>query len=48
MRFGMAFPAALIVDRDALDPLIQALVTGQDELHAATAAEATKKVGRDD
>jgi hypothetical protein len=38
----------LIVDRDALDPLIQALVTGQDELHAANEAEARKKGGRDD
>ena len=47
VRFGMAFPAALIVDRDALDPLIHALVTGQDQLHAASEAETTKKVGRD-
>ena len=48
VRFGMAFPAALIVDREALDPLIQALVTGQDELHAASETEGTKKGGRDD
>ncbi|MGH3933413.1 MAG: hypothetical protein ACRDS1_00270 [Pseudonocardiaceae bacterium] len=39
VRFGMAFPAALIIDRDALDPLIQALVTGRDGLHAASETE---------
>jgi hypothetical protein len=39
VRFGMAFPAALIVDRDALDPLIDALVTGREGLRAASEAE---------
>ncbi|MGQ0718514.1 MAG: hypothetical protein ACT4NP_14610 [Pseudonocardiales bacterium] len=39
VRFGMAFPAALIVDRDALDPLIQALITGRDGLHDASETE---------
>jgi hypothetical protein len=39
VRFGMAFPAALIVDRDALDALIEELVTGRDALHASTEAE---------
>jgi hypothetical protein len=50
VRFGMAFPAALIVDRDALDSLIQALVTGRDGLHVASEAETDggSEVGRDD
>jgi hypothetical protein len=39
VRFDMAFPAALIVDRDALDPLIAELVTGRDALHASNEAE---------
>ncbi len=39
VRFGMAFPAALIVDGDALDPLIAELVTGRDALHAPNEAE---------
>ena len=39
VRFGMAFPAALIVDRDALDSLIEELVTGRDALHASSEAE---------
>jgi hypothetical protein len=39
VRFGMTFSAVLIVDRDALDPLIQELVTGRDPLHAASEAE---------
>lgn len=39
VRFGMAFPAALVVDRDALDSLIGELVTGRDALHASNAAE---------
>jgi hypothetical protein len=48
VRFGMAFPAALIIDRDALDALIEALVAGRDELHAPSEAETTETVGRDD
>ncbi len=39
VRFDMAFPAALIVDRDALDSLIGELVTGRDRLHASNEAE---------
>jgi hypothetical protein len=39
VRFGIVFPAALIVDRDALDPLVQVLVTGRDALHGASEAE---------
>jgi hypothetical protein len=39
LRFGMAFPAALIVDRDAVDSLIEELVTGRDALHASNEAE---------
>ncbi|MGH4012659.1 MAG: hypothetical protein ACRDSL_01710 [Pseudonocardiaceae bacterium] len=45
VRFGMAFPAALIIDRDTLDPLIGALVAGRDELHAPSEAE-TNREGR--
>jgi hypothetical protein len=41
----MAFPAALIVDRDAVDFLIEELVTGRDALHASTEA-ATDAGGR--
>jgi len=49
VRFGRAFPAALIIDRDALDALIEALVAGRDdELHAPSEAETTETVGRDD
>jgi hypothetical protein len=32
VRFGKAFPVALIVDRDAVDPLIEAIGTGRDGL----------------
>ena len=39
LRFGMAFPAALIVDRDAVDSLIEELVTGRDALHASNETE---------
>ena len=39
VRFGMAFPAALIVDRDALEFLIEELVTGRDALHVSNEAE---------
>jgi hypothetical protein len=39
VRFGMAFPAALIVDRDALDSLIEELVTGRDALYASNQPE---------
>jgi hypothetical protein len=35
----MAFPAALIVDRDALDSLIEELVTGREALHSSNEAE---------
>lgn len=34
-----AFPSALIVDWDVLDPLVQELVSGRDTLHAASEAE---------
>lgn len=47
VRFGMAFPAALIVDRDALDSLIEKLVTGRDVLHASNEAETDAGGGRD-
>jgi len=36
IRFGRAFPVALIVDRAALDRLAGAIQTGRDELDAAT------------
>ncbi len=39
LRFGMAFPAALIVDRDAVDSLIEELLTGRDGLHASNETE---------
>ncbi|MGH3776571.1 MAG: hypothetical protein ACRDRR_12715 [Pseudonocardiaceae bacterium] len=39
VRFGMAFPGALIVDRDALDSLIEELVAGRAALHASNEAE---------
>jgi hypothetical protein len=32
VRFGKAFPVALIVDRDALDPLLRAIAGGRAEL----------------
>lgn len=35
LRFGQAFPAVLIVDRDALPQLIKALVNGQEALDAS-------------
>jgi hypothetical protein len=35
VRFGMAFPAALIVDQDALDSLIEELIIGRDALRAS-------------
>ena len=35
VRFGKAFPVALIVDRDALDPLLAAIGTGRAELFAS-------------
>ena len=42
VRFGKAFPVVLIVDREALDPLIGVLVTGRDGLHTPTEAENTE------
>ncbi|MFY9809398.1 MAG: hypothetical protein WAK86_19365 [Pseudonocardiaceae bacterium] len=39
VRFGMAFPAVLIVDQDALDSLIEELAIGRDALHASCEAE---------
>ena len=39
VRFGKAFPVALIVDRDAVDPLIEAIGTGRAELLASGEAE---------
>ncbi|WP_051385806.1 hypothetical protein [Actinokineospora inagensis] len=35
IRFGKAFPVALIVDRTALDTLITAITAGRAELDAA-------------
>jgi len=32
VRFGKAFPGGLIVDREAVDPLIEAIGTGRDGL----------------
>ncbi|GDY33001.1 hypothetical protein [Gandjariella thermophila] len=34
VRFGKAFPVALLVDRAALDRFIEVLQTGRDELDA--------------
>jgi hypothetical protein len=39
IRFGKAFPVALIVDRPALDRLAEAINTGRDELNGRVAAE---------
>jgi hypothetical protein len=39
VRLGKAFPVALIVDRDALDPFIEAIGAGRAELLASGAAE---------
>jgi hypothetical protein len=36
VRFGKAFPVALIIDRPALDRLVGAIQAGRDELDAAT------------
>jgi hypothetical protein len=35
VRFGKAFPVALIIDRAAVGPLVQAIQAGQAELDAA-------------
>lgn len=40
IRFGKAFPVALIVDRAALGRLGEAIQEGRDELDAATDREA--------
>jgi hypothetical protein len=39
VRFGKAFPVALIVDRDALDPLIEAIGIGREGLYLSEAKE---------
>lgn len=39
VRFGKAFPVALIVDRDALDPLLAAIGSGRAELFASDNTE---------
>jgi hypothetical protein len=41
VRFGKAFPVVLIVDKDALDPLIAELGTGRNRLHTPTESENT-------
>ena len=35
VRFGKAFPVVLVVERDALDPLIEEIITCRDGLQAA-------------
>ena len=39
IRFGKAFPVALIIDRPALDRLFDAIRTGRDELNSGVSAE---------
>jgi hypothetical protein len=39
LRFGKAFPVALLVDQDTLPRLAEALREAQDELNAVTARE---------
>ncbi|MGH3670276.1 MAG: hypothetical protein ACRDSH_06525 [Pseudonocardiaceae bacterium] len=39
VRFGKAFPVALIVDRDALDQLIDAIGTGRKGLYLSEVKE---------
>lgn len=46
VRFGKAFPVALIVDRDAVDPLIEAIGTGRDGLYLSGLKE--EEGARDD
>jgi len=42
VRFGKAFPVALVVDWDALDPLIEEITTCRNGLHAARQIEIEK------
>lgn len=35
VRFGKAFPVALVIERPALDRLVDAIQTGRDELNGA-------------
>ena len=48
VRFGKAFPVALIVDQDAVDPLIEAIATGRDglpsELKEGGARDGTRQI----
>lgn len=46
VRFGKAFPVALIVDRDAVDSLIEAIGTGREGLDPSEAKDTED--GRDD
>jgi hypothetical protein len=45
VRFGKAFPVVLVVERDALDPLIEEITTCRNGLHAARDTE-TEKGGK--
>lgn len=47
VRLGKAFPVALIVDRDALDPLLAAIGAGRTELFASDEAN-TEEGGEGD
>lgn len=47
VRLGKAFPVALIVDRDALGPLLAAIGAGRAELFASDEA-ATEEGGKGD
>jgi hypothetical protein len=42
VRFGKAFPVVLIVDRDAVDPLIEAIGAGRAELFGSGDAESVE------
>jgi hypothetical protein len=39
VRFGKAFPVALIIDRPALDRLVDAMQAGRDELNGVVPTE---------
>jgi hypothetical protein len=39
VRFGKAFPVALIVDQDAVDPLIEAIGNGRKGLEPSAAKD---------
>jgi hypothetical protein len=43
VRFGKAFPVALIVDRDAVDPLIEVIGIGRDGLYSGKAEDQAER-----